>query len=236
MPDGGMSLTLKDVHKSYYLAGREIPVLGGVDLQIDAGDILAVVGKSGSGKSTLLQILGLLDEPTRGSILYQGEDLRSQPQDVIERFRNRHVGFVFQFHHLLPEFSALENVMMPSLISGVTMRQARTRATELLERVGLGDRLPHAPGELSGGEQQRVALARALALRPSLVLADEPTGNLDPRTGNAIHELLIDMNRETGTTLIVATHNMALAGLLPRCLTLADGRLDVTELADGAQA
>jgi lipoprotein-releasing system ATP-binding protein len=234
MPDGGMSLTLQDVHKSYYLAGREIPVLSGVDLQIDSGDILAVVGKSGSGKSTLLQILGLLDAPTGGSILYQGQDLRSQHQDVIERFRNRHVGFVFQFHHLLPEFSALENVMMPSLISGVTMGQARTRATELLERVGLGDRLPHAPGELSGGEQQRVALARALALRPSLVLADEPTGNLDPRTGNAIHELLIDMNREIGTTLIVATHNMALAGLLPRCLTLSDGRLDVTDLGANA--
>ncbi len=236
MADGGMSITLQGVHKSYWLGGREIPVLGGVDLQIDSGDIVAVVGKSGSGKSTLLQILGLLDEPSSGSVLYQGQDLRSQHEDVIERFRNRHVGFVFQFHHLLPEFSALENVMMPSLISGATMRQARIGATELLERVGLGERMQHAPGELSGGEQQRVALARALALRPSLVLADEPTGNLDPRTGNAIHELLIDLNRETGTTLVVATHNMALAGMLPRTLNLANGRLDVVERGDGASA
>ena len=236
MPDGGMSITLQGVHKSYFLGGREIPVLDGVDLQIDSGDIVGVVGKSGSGKSTLLQILGLLDEPTQGSILYRGRDLRSQHQDVIERFRNQHVGFVFQFHHLLPEFSALENVMMPSLISGATMGQARSGATELLERVGLAHRLLHAPGELSGGEQQRVALARALALRPSLVLADEPTGNLDPRTGNAIHELLIDMNREMGTTLIVATHNMALAGLLPRCLSIVDGGLSPVDVADGAPA
>ena len=184
-----------------------------------------MVGKSGSGKSTLLQVLGLLDHPTRGNVLYNGRDLLSQREDVIEDFRNRHVGFVFQFHHLLPEFSATENVMMPALIAGWSMGQARERATTLLERVGLGPRLEHAPGELSGGEQQRVALARALCLKPSLVLADEPTGNLDPGTANDIHELLIELNQEMGTTLLVATHNMALARLLPRCLSLREGLL-----------
>ena len=229
MPDGGLGLQLTGVYKSYSLAGREIPVLSGVDLTIGAGEVVAVVGKSGSGKSTLLQLLGLLDKLTAGTILYDGQDLRSEHQDVIEGFRNRHVGFVFQFHHLLPEFSALENVMMPSLISGTTMGRARTRATELLERVGLADRLTHAPGELSGGEQQRVALARALSLRPSLVLADEPTGNLDPRTGDSIQQLLIEMNREMGTTLVVATHNMTLASMLPRCLRLADGQFETIE-------
>ena len=230
MPEGGLELVLSGVHKTYHLGGRAIPVLTGVDLTIGAGEVVAVVGKSGSGKSTLLQLLGLLDQPTAGTILYDGHDLRSEHQDVIEGFRNRHVGFVFQFHHLLPEFSALENVMMPSLISGATMSVARARASELLERVGLVHRMTHAPGELSGGEQQRVALARALALRPSLVLADEPTGNLDPRTGDSIQELLIEMNRELGTTLVVATHNMALAGMLPRCLRLVDG---VVEPVDG---
>lgn len=234
MPDGGMSIELQGVHKHYSLGGRDIPVLSGVDLTIAAGEVVGVVGKSGSGKSTLLQLLGLLDQPTSGTFLYDGRDLRSEHRDVIEGFRNQHVGFVFQFHHLLPEFSALENVMMPGLISGATMGTARARAKELLERVGLAERMSHAPGELSGGEQQRVALARALALRPSLVLADEPTGNLDPRTGNSIQELLIEMNRELGTTLIVATHNMDLASMLPRCLRLGEGRVEPIDLGVSA--
>lgn len=221
----GLALSLRDLHKQYVLGSRTIPVLQGMTTEIESGEVLAVVGKSGSGKSTLLQVLGLLDHPTRGNVLYNGRDLLSQREDVIEDFRNRHVGFVFQFHHLLPEFSATENVMMPALIAGWSMGQARERATTLLERVGLGPRLEHAPGELSGGEQQRVALARALCLKPSLVLADEPTGNLDPGTANDIHELLIELNQEMGTTLLVATHNMALARLLPRCLSLREGLL-----------
>lgn len=221
----GLALSLRDLHKQYVLGSRTIPVLQGMTTEIESGEVLAVVGKSGSGKSTLLQVLGLLDHPTRGNVLYNGRDLLSQREDVIEDFRNRHVGFVFQSHHLLPEFSATENVMMPALIAGWSMGQARERATTLLERVGLGPRLEHAPGELSGGEQQRVALARALCLKPSLVLADEPTGNLDPGTANDIHELLIELNQEMGTTLLVATHNMALARLLPRCLSLREGLL-----------
>jgi len=221
----GLAIQLSDVHKDYVLAGRTIPVLRGLTAEIASGEVVAVVGKSGSGKSTLLQVLGLLDGPTSGRVLYDGRDLRSEREDVIEDFRNRHVGFVFQFHHLLPEFSATENVMMPALIAGWSMGEARERAISLLERVGLAPRLQHAPGELSGGEQQRVALARALCLKPSLVLADEPTGNLDPRTANDIHELLVELNEEIGTTLLVATHNMALARLLPRCLSLQDGGL-----------
>jgi len=226
MPDQrGLALSLEGVQKEYVLGGRTIPVLRGMTTEIQSGEVLAVVGKSGSGKSTLLQVLGLLDQPTHGKVLYDGRDLLAQREDVIEDFRNRHVGFVFQFHHLLPEFSATENVMMPALIAGWSMGRARERATALLERVGLGPRLEHAPGELSGGEQQRVALARALCLKPSLVLADEPTGNLDPGTANDIHELLVELNQEMGTTLLVATHNMALARLLPRCLSLREGLL-----------
>ena len=224
MPDG-LKIALEGVCKHYRLGGRTIEVLRGADVTIEGGEVVAVVGKSGSGKSTLLQLLGLLDEPTKGRILYDGRDLRSERPDVIEDFRNQHVGFVFQFHHLLPEFTATENVMMPALIAGWSMGTARERAVSLLERVGLGPRLDHAPGELSGGEQQRVALARALCLRPSLVLADEPTGNLDPRTASDIHELLVELNQEIGTTLLVATHNMALAQMLPRTLTLRDGGL-----------
>jgi lipoprotein-releasing system ATP-binding protein len=221
----GLSLSLRGVSKDYVLGGRTISVLRGTDAEIGSGEVLAVVGKSGSGKSTLLQVLGLLDKPSGGTILYDGQDLRSEREDVIEDFRNRHVGFVFQFHHLLPEFSATENVMMPALIAGWSMGRARERAATLLERVGLEARAEHAPGELSGGEQQRVALARALCLKPSLVLADEPTGNLDPRTANDIHELLVELNQEMGTTLIVATHNMELARRLPRCVSLRQGLL-----------
>jgi len=226
MPDGkGLAITLQGVNKAYELMGKTIPVLRGADAEIAAGEVVAVVGKSGSGKSTLLQLLGLLDHPTSGTILYDGRDLRGDRDDVIEDFRNRHVGFVFQFHHLLPEFTATENVMMPALIAGWSMGKARERARDLLARVGLEARHDHAPGELSGGEQQRVALARALCLSPSLVLADEPTGNLDPRTASDIHELLVQLNEEMGTTLLVATHNMALAKMLPRTLSLVDGDL-----------
>ena len=225
MREAGLSVELAGVDKSYWLAGRPIEVLRGVDLRIDAGEIVAIVGSSGSGKSTLLHMLGLLDQPSAGRILHGGRELRREPEDVIEDFRNQHVGFVFQFHHLLPEFTATENVMMPALIAGETMGEARDRAEALLERVGLQHRRTHAPGELSGGEQQRVAIARAVSLRPRLLLADEPTGNLDPTTSSAIHELLIAMNEEMGTTLLVATHNMDLAARMDRRVTLRDGKL-----------
>ena len=226
----GLKLDLVAVTKVYELAKRRIEVLDAVDSTVFAGDVVAVVGPSGSGKSTLLALLGLLDQPTAGRVLYDGADLRTAREDVIEEFRNRHVGFVFQFHHLLPEFTALENVMMPAIIAGHSMSEARERARDLLERVGLEERMDHAPGEISGGEQQRVALARALVMRPRLVLADEPTGNLDPETGDAIHDLLLELNRELGTTLIVATHNLALARRLPRCLRIEGGSLSDVEL------
>ena len=231
MPDQtGLRIELVAVTKRYDLAQRRIVVLDDVHATIGGGEVVSVVGPSGSGKSTLLSVLGLLDQPTAGHVLYDGVDLRSAREDVIEEFRNRHVGFVFQFHHLLPEFTALENVMMPAIIAGHSMSEARERARDLLERVGLEERMDHAPGEISGGEQQRVALARALVMRPRLVLADEPTGNLDPETGDAIHDLLLELNRELGTTLIVATHNLALARRLPRCLRIEGGSLSDVEL------
>ncbi len=225
MPDRGVALELAGVTKVYTMDHGPIRVLDGITLDIAAGDVCAIVGPSGSGKSTLLNLLGLLDQPTAGIITYDGVPLLNSRADVIEEFRNRHIGFVFQFHHLLPEFTALENAMMPAVIAGMTMSDARAQARELLDRVGLGHRMAHAPGELSGGEQQRVALARALLMQPRLVLADEPTGNLDPATADAIHDLLLELNEEVGTTLIVATHNMALAERLPRTLRLVEGRV-----------
>lgn len=226
MPEqSGLSLQLRTVTKTYELDARPITVLDRVSLQINAGEIVSVVGLSGSGKSTLFALLGLLDRPTSGQILYDGVDLLAGGEPVVEEFRNLHIGFVFQFHHLLPEFTALENVMMPAVIAGLSMNEARGRAAELLQRVGLSERIRHAPGELSGGEQQRVALARALVMRPRLVLADEPTGNLDPSTGRAIYNLLLELNEERGTTLLVATHNSDLARRMPRGLEIAGGRV-----------
>ena len=213
--DGGMQLVLEGVSRHYELRGRPVSVLDSVDLRIEAGSRVAVVGPSGSGKSTLLSLLGVLDRPCSGRLLHDGRDLRLEREDVIDEFRNRHIGFVFQFHHLLPEFTALENVMMPAIIGGQSMVASREAAQDLLAAVGLSERVQHRPGALSGGEQQRVALARALILRPKLVLADEPTGNLDPETGKAIHDLMLQVNEERGTTLVVATHNRDLAGRMP---------------------
>jgi len=202
-----------------------LEVLSGLDTDIRKGEMLAIVGASGVGKSTFLHILGGLDRPTSGKVFYGGVDVFGLDNDRISRFRNEHVGFVFQFHHLLPEFSALENVMMPALIRGTDRIAAAETASRILADVGLGGRVHHRPGELSGGEQQRVAVARALMLNPDVVLADEPTGNLDAHTGEAIHELLQKINKERGVTFVIVTHNDKLAVRADRVLRMAEGRL-----------
>jgi lipoprotein-releasing system ATP-binding protein len=222
-------LSVRNLQKEYVmLRGEEwisIEVLRGVDLEVSAGEMLALTGASGSGKSTLLNILGALDSPTGGEVFFDGQDLAALDEQRMDAFRRERVGFVFQGHHLLPDFSALENVMMPSLIRRDTSSVARGRALELLELVGLGDRVDHRPGELSGGEQQRVAIARALCLRPSLLLADEPTGNLDNETAANIHRLLRELNARLGITAVVVTHNEQWAGEAPRRLRLSEGRV-----------
>jgi lipoprotein-releasing system ATP-binding protein len=216
-------IKLSDLRKTYRLAESSIEVLKGVNLSIYRGERLAIQGASGVGKSTLLHLVGTLDRPSGGQVLYEGSDPFRLSDVKLADFRNRHIGFVFQFHHLLPEFTALENTMMPMLIAGSPRNRAAKEAAEVLDLVGLGERLHHKPGEISGGEQQRVALARALIMKPIVLLADEPTGNLDPNTAETIHELLIDLNRETGITLVVVTHNESLSGLMNRRVTLLDG-------------
>lgn len=213
-----------DVRKSFVTNGNRVDVLKGVDLDIYQGEMVAIVGASGVGKSTLLHVLGTLERPDHGEIFYQGESVLQYDEQRLASFRNQTIGFVFQFHHLLPEFNALENTMMPALIKGENAKDARERAGSILSRVGLGNRLKHLVGELSGGEQQRVAVARSLVLRPSILLADEPTGNLDARTGESIHDLLISLNRDDGVTAAVVTHNIQLAEKLSRRITLVDGK------------
>lgn len=205
--------------------GLKIHALTGIDLTVQRGERIAIVGASGAGKTTLLHILGTLDRPSQGEVLYQGEDVFSRPDRMVAALRNREIGFVFQFHHLLPEFNALENTMMPALIQGVDKKKARVQAEEVLTEVGLKDRMRHKPGELSGGEQQRVAVARALVLHPTLLLADEPTGNLDTETGERVIQLIFSLNQEKEITLIVVTHNEALARRFPRRISLVDGRM-----------
>jgi lipoprotein-releasing system ATP-binding protein len=209
--------------------GRTLEVLRGVDLEINDGETLCIVGPSGAGKSTLLHCIGTLDIPTRGSIRLADEEITSLPGWRLAELRNRTIGFVFQFHHLLPEFNALENVMMPGLVQGRTRRELEIRASALLEEMGLKERILHRPGELSGGEQQRVALARALLLEPRLLLADEPTGNLDSATSVQIHALFFAINKQRGTTIVVVTHNPSLAASMPRVITLRDGRVEKDE-------
>jgi len=216
---------IEGLAKTYLMADRRLEVLRGLDLEIAEGELVALTGPSGAGKSTFLHLLGTLDVPTRGRVRFDGEDVFERTEEELAAFRNGTIGFVFQSHHLLPEFTALENAMMPGLIRRIPRSDARRRASEMLERVGLGDRLEHRPGELSGGEQQRVALARALSLSPRLLLADEPTGNLDPQTADGIHALLVDLNRSLGITAVVVTHNERLAQALPRRLRLVAGRL-----------
>jgi lipoprotein-releasing system ATP-binding protein len=214
-----------DLCKSYPSGHETITVLDNANLTVQPGEMTAIVGASGSGKTTLLQILGTLDAPDSGQLLFRGLDLTSKSELNLAEHRNRNVGFIFQFHHLLPEFSALENVMMPGLIHGRPLSELRDSARGLLERVGLGERLEHRSGELSGGEQQRVALARALVMNPALLLADEPTGNLDAASGTRVFELLQDLSSTLNLAVVMVTHNMDLARAMDRCLTLADGRL-----------
>ena len=218
-------LEARGIDKSYVVGTSTVPVLRQLDLVVEPGEMVAVVGASGVGKSTLLHVLGGLDAIDGGSVRLGDVDLAAMKPDELTAFRNRHVGFVFQFHHLLPEFSALENAGMPMRIAGRSPADRDTRARALLERVGLGERLVHKPGMLSGGEQQRVAIARALVMKPTILLADEPTGDLDEHTAETLHELLREMHREHGLTSIIATHNPRLSSACDRVLRLEDGRL-----------
>jgi lipoprotein-releasing system ATP-binding protein len=218
-------IALRNLSKEYVDGPRVVRVLSNLDLEIGSGERVAIVGESGVGKSTLLHILGTLDRPTGGEVWFDGENLTNKSDRDLAQFRNREIGFIFQFHHLLPDFTALENVMMPALIAGTAADTARRRASDLLGRVGLAERLEHRPGELSGGEQQRVAVARAIVQEPRAVLADEPTGNLDPHTGEGVQELLLELNREHDITLVVVTHSVTLAGAMDRTLRLEAGRI-----------
>jgi lipoprotein-releasing system ATP-binding protein len=212
--------------------GGDITVLNGVNLQVAQGDMIAVVGASGAGKSTLLHLLGALDQPTRGSVRIAGETLTDRNDDELSKLRNASVGFVFQFHHLLREFTALENVMMPLRIAGWDDDRAKRRATDLLDRVGLGGRTQHKPAELSGGEQQRTAVARALAIDPVVLLADEPSGNLDHGNSERLHDLLVGLARDLEIAMVIATHNRSLASRADRTLLLEDGRLTDTDVRE----
>ena len=216
-------IQVQQLFKSFGNGEKRVEVLKGIDLSFSPGEKAAIVGASGVGKTTLLHILGTLDRPTAGKVLYQGEDVFALNERDLAIFRNREMGFVFQLHHLLPEFNAVENTMMPCLIRGIPRKEAVLRAEAILTLVGLKDRLSHKPGELSGGEQQRVAVARALVLEPKVLLADEPTGNLDTKTGESVFDLLQEINEIKGIALIVVTHNLKLAGRLTRQIQLVDG-------------
>ncbi len=216
----------RDVHKRYMGGdGTPLNVLQGVNLVVNPGEMVAIVGESGSGKSTLLHILGALDRPTRGAVMLAGHSIVDCPDGELARVRNRTVGFIFQFHHLLREFTALENVLLPLRIAGVSGAEAETRARDLLTRVGLGRRLSHRPGQLSGGEQQRTAVARALAVGPTVVLADEPSGNLDHANGERLHDLLAEVVRDLSVGMIVVTHNRSLAARADQVYKLEEGQL-----------
>ena len=218
-------IELRGLEKTYALGATSVDVLKGIDLSISRGDTIAILGASGVGKSTLLNIMGALDRPTRGEFFFKDEPLFKMDSKRLSAFRNKFVGFVFQSHHLLPEFSALENTMLPALIGGEKKEEAEKRAGELLSKVGLKDRLNHKPGELSGGEQQRVAIVRSMIQAPEIILADEPTGNLDKKTGDKVFNLLLALCAEKLITLIVVTHNEKIADLMQRKLTIEEGRI-----------
>ncbi|HZS59129.1 MAG TPA: ABC transporter ATP-binding protein [Gemmatimonadaceae bacterium] len=227
-------LEARDLWKSYRGGdGGLLSILSGIDLSVNRGEMVAIVGASGAGKSTLLHILGALDPPTKGYVVLAGEPIHGKDDEALAGLRNRAVGFVFQFHHLLVDFSALENVMMPLRIAGIEAREARNRAEELLSRVGLGGRMHHRPAELSGGEQQRTAVARALATDPALILADEPSGNLDHTNAELLHELFAELVRDMEIGMVVVTHNQSLAARAHRVLLLESGRLVPTVVREG---
>ena len=221
-------LEVRGLSKTYGSGSNQIEVLSGIDLDLQAGTTTALIGASGAGKSTLLHLLGALDRPTSGTVCFRGENIFKKNDRQLAAFRNLSIGFVFQFHHLLPEFTALENVMMPALIARTPRLKALESAESLLEDVGLGQRMTHRPGELSGGEQQRVAIARALALEPELLLADEPTGNLDMKTSDGIHAMLTELQIKKGLTLVIVTHNERLAAAMGTTIHLLDGRVEKT--------
>lgn len=220
------TLELKNLHRSFKQGSQTLEVLRGIDLNIEKGEVVALIGPSGSGKSTMLQIAGLLEKPTKGEIYLDGLKCSKLGDAMRTSLRRDYLGFVYQYHNLLPDFDAVENVMMPLLIAGVSPKTAREKAEKLLKRLGLAKRLKHRPAELSGGEQQRVAIARALANTPKLLLADEPTGNLDPKTAETVFAELIAMVKETGLSALIATHNMELAQQMDRVVTLKDGVLE----------
>lgn len=219
-------LRAENIHKIFWLGKNvKIHVLKGIDLEIERGEVVAVVGASGTGKSTLLHILGALDRPTDGKVFVNGVDVFQMNDVELAKFRNKKIGFVFQFHHLLPEFTAIENVAMPAMIAGKRFEEVKGRAYELLKEVGLADRIEHKPSELSGGEQQRVAVARALMNSPEIVLADEPSGNLDSKNAEALHDLIFELNEKHGQTFIIATHNEKLAERADRIVKIVDGKI-----------
>jgi len=225
MSENGRILVTRNLHKTYQMGTRSVPVLRGIDLEVNEAQIVAIVGPSGVGKSTLLHILGTLDQPSEGSVTIEGTDVFKFDEKKLAEFRNRTVGFIFQFHHLMPEFTALENVMMPGLIAGKPKKRISDRAKSLLTEVGLEHRVTHRPGELSGGEMQRVAVARALMNDPKLVFADEPSGNLDQATSDALHELLWNLSRKDKRTLIIVTHNHELAENADKVVEIFDGSI-----------
>ena len=218
-------ISLKEVTKVYQIEAQKVEALRGVTVDLKVGQMVGVTGRSGSGKSTLLHVVGTLDKPTSGEVLLNGTNISGMPDQLTSNFRNSTVGFIFQMNNLLPEFSALENVMMPGLIAGASAEEMSDRAGELLNRVGLGSRLNHRPGELSGGEQQRVAIGRALLMAPPILLADEPTGNLDKKNSDAVMDLLLELSEQNGVTMLLVTHDLDISGRMPAQMVMEDGKI-----------